>query len=79
MGSKFYVRPVWDDKNKVYCSDSNIIGLHLEAETIKEFEEIVSDVAYELILCNHYSDRTTAKDLIDEFKMPPAGEMAATR
>lgn len=34
---RFYVRPVWDEEAKVYYSESNIFGLHIEGETEEEF------------------------------------------
>ena len=39
----YYVAPVW----------VNIAGLHLEAPTLEEFQEVVLDVAPELIVANH--------------------------
>ena len=52
----FFVKAVWDEEAKVFCSDSDIIGLHIEAETIEEFREILVDIAPELILANHVSN-----------------------
>ena len=51
----FFVKAVWDEEVKVFCSDSDIIGLHIEAETIEEFREILVDIAPELVLANHVS------------------------
>ncbi len=48
----FYVRAIWDDESEVYCSESNIASLHIETETLDQFEEILDDVASELIYCN---------------------------
>ena len=48
----FFVKAVWDAEAGVFYSDSNIIGLHIEAETIEEFCEIMADLAPELILAN---------------------------
>ena len=36
----------------MFYSDSNIVGLHIEAETIEEFREITANLAPELILTN---------------------------
>lgn len=55
----FHVRAVWDPKENLFYSESNIIGLHLEAPTFEEFEEILMDVAPDLIVANHL----TAADL----------------
>jgi len=52
----FFVKAVWAEEAKVFCSDSDIVGLHIEAETIEEFREILVDVAPELILANHVTN-----------------------
>jgi hypothetical protein len=49
----FYIRPVWDDEAKVYISESNIIGLNIEAENADEIYEIAKDCAVDLIIANH--------------------------
>ena len=49
----FYVNPVWDEDARVYYSDSNIFGLHIEAERISEFDALVQELAPALILENH--------------------------
>ena len=49
----FFVKAVWDEEAEVFHSDSDIVGLHIEAETIEEFREILVDIAPELILTNH--------------------------
>ena len=49
----FFVKAVWDEEAKVFYSDSDIVGLHIEAETIEEFREILVDIAPELIPANH--------------------------
>jgi hypothetical protein len=55
----FYVRAVWDTEEELFFSESNIIGLHLEAPTFEAFEEALMDVAPDLIVANHL----TAADL----------------
>jgi hypothetical protein len=55
MKRMFHVRACWDDEAKVYYSDSDIIGLHIEAATIEEFETVMNDVAADLIFANHFS------------------------
>ena len=52
----FFVKAVWDEEAKVFHSDSDIVGLHIEAETIEEFREILVDLAPELILANHVTN-----------------------
>ncbi|MEL6550692.1 MAG: DUF1902 domain-containing protein [Pseudomonadota bacterium] len=54
MATRFYAKPIWDPEAEVWISDSNIIGLHLEAKTLAEFEELVDEFAAELILSNHF-------------------------
>ena len=49
----FTVKAVWDEETRVFCSESDVQGLHIEAETIEEFEEIIRDVVGELIVANH--------------------------
>ena len=42
-----------DDEAEVYYSESDITGLNIEAETLDVFEEVLFDVAPELIMTNH--------------------------
>jgi hypothetical protein len=51
----FNVTAHWDDEAKVFYSDSDIIGLHIEAKTIEEFEDVMMDVAPGLVIANHVS------------------------
>ena len=64
----FFVKAVWDDEAKVFYSDSDIVGLHVEAETLERFHEILVDIAPELILSNHVTNEDLLtkplKDLI---------------
>ena len=64
----FFVRAFWDEKAQAYCSESNIDGLVIEAETLEEFEAVLLSEAIELIVENHFtlSDLTgmPLKDLI---------------
>jgi hypothetical protein len=55
----FYIKAIWDDEAKVFYSESDIIGLHIETDTLAEFEAIIDATASELILANHF----TAKQL----------------
>lgn len=58
----FHITAIWDDEAGLFCSDSNIVGLHVEAETIEEFRAIAADLAPELILANHI----TGDDLLNK-------------
>ena len=51
--TRFYVKAMWDDEAEVYYTKSDIRGLHVEAETLDEFEEIALDLAPEMIRANH--------------------------
>ncbi len=68
MKRTFSVRARWDNEAKVFYAESDIDGLHIEADTIEEFESVMLDVAPELILSNHYSAGeladTPLKDLV---------------
>lgn len=68
MARTYVVKAVWDDDARVWFSDSDIDGLHIEAETLDEFEAVLSDVGAQLIAANHVSDddlgRFAARDMI---------------
>ena len=49
----FFVRARWDAEAKVFYSESDIDGLHIEADTVEEFEPIMLQLAPELIAANH--------------------------
>ena len=51
----FSVTALWDDAAKVFYSESDIIGLHIEAPTVEEFEVVMMDVAPGLVIANHVS------------------------
>lgn len=55
MQRTFTVKALWDEEAKVFISESDIIGLHIEADTIEKFEEIMQDMAVEFIIQNHLS------------------------
>ncbi|MGK9052394.1 DUF1902 domain-containing protein [Neorhizobium sp. CSC1952] len=64
----FFIKALWDENAKVFYSESDIEGLHIEAPTIDVFEEVIFDTAIELIVENHMSAAdvagTAMKDLI---------------
>ena len=70
MGIKrsYFVRARWDEEAQVFWSDSDIKGLHIEAATIEGFEELVRELAADLIVENHLRPdelaTTPLKDLI---------------
>ena len=57
----FHVRACWDADAGVYYAESDIEGLHIEAATLQEFEEVLHDVAAELIVANHMTSADLAK------------------
>lgn len=76
----YYVTALWDEDAKVFYSDSDIRGLHVEAATLREFDDIVKDTAIELIIANHISAEDLAtksiKDLIPSiFRNTPPAEL----
>lgn len=64
----YSVKARWDDEAHVFYSESDIEGLHIEASTIEEFEEVMLGAAIELIVANHISAddlaNTPIRDLI---------------
>ena len=68
MRKIFTVRAVWDEEAGIYYSDSDISGLHVEADNLEEFEREIFDVAAELIVANHMTpaelNSTPRKDVI---------------
>jgi len=58
---------VWDDEAEVYYSESDITELNIEVETLDVFEEVLFDVAPELIMTNHIRPR--------DFKNTPLNEL----
>ena len=53
MKRTFTVKAGWDDEAQVFYAQSDIEGLHIEAASLDEFEEIMLDAAPELITANH--------------------------
>jgi len=63
MKKSFNVRAIWDEENQIWFSESDLVGLHVEAQTFPEFQELVHEFAAELIVTNHYSDDDLNRDL----------------
>ncbi len=51
----FTISAIWDEEAQIYYSESDIVGLHIEAPSLEAFESIMSEVAPELIVTNHLS------------------------
>ena len=63
---EFWVKATWDSDSGVFVSESNIKGLHLEAETLREFQDEMLLIAPELIIDNHGDEepeKTRARDM----------------
>jgi len=75
MKRMYFVRACWDEDAKVFYSESDIFGLHIEAPTIEEFEAIMNEVAVDLIIANHYSAEDIAskplRDLVPTILWQP--------
>lgn len=80
MRKIFTVAAVWDREAKVYVSESDISGLHIEGDTLEEFERDLRDVAAELIFANHMAGDAQAsvhpRDLIPAIFYRGALELA---
>jgi len=53
MKRTFRISAVWDEEAKVFYSESDIIGLHIEAATLDEFIAVMNECAPGLIIDNH--------------------------
>lgn len=77
----FRVAARWDDEAGVFVSDSDIIGLHIEADTIEQFEELMMEFAPELIVANHIDAdelrEKPYKDLVPAILWQRPGQAAA--
>lgn len=62
----FYIKAVWDSDANVFISESDIVGLHIEAETIEEFERVMRRHATGLIVENHIKPKEIARNKISD-------------
>jgi Domain of unknown function (DUF1902) len=53
MRKSFYIKAIWDEEAKVFYSESDISGLHIETATLEEFEEIMKELAVDMVMANH--------------------------
>ncbi|MDE0158858.1 MAG: DUF1902 domain-containing protein [Candidatus Dadabacteria bacterium] len=58
----FWVKAIWDSESSVFVSESNIMGLHIEASTLSEFQEEMLIIAPELIVDN-YEDEIQVREV----------------
>ena len=81
---RFYVKALWDDEAGVFYSESDIVGLHIEAVTIDEFVAVMEEMAPQMVVDNHVSKQDPAKKSLLEtvssiiFQPPIHGSAAAT-
>lgn len=50
---EYVIHAVWDESAGVFYAESNVPGLHVEAETIQQFIDVLQDVVPELLAANH--------------------------
>ncbi|MEO8683820.1 MAG: DUF1902 domain-containing protein [Devosia sp.] len=62
----FTVNARWDDDAKVYYSESDIVGLHIEAGTLDEFEALMLDLAPGLVIANHVPKEELATTALED-------------
>jgi hypothetical protein len=63
---KFYVKAIWDAESGVFYSESDIVGLHIEAATLDEFEVAMGEFAPQMVMENHISKADLAqRSLVD--------------
>jgi Domain of unknown function (DUF1902) len=75
----FYVRSLWDSEAGVFYSDSDIIGLHIEAPTLDEFEVLMHEFVPDLIVANHIDPKdfgnVPLRDLIPAWQWQRGDQM----
>lgn len=52
MSQRYHVHAEWDAEASVWISSSNVPGLHVEADTLDEFLELVEALAPEMVADN---------------------------
>jgi hypothetical protein len=52
MTKSYYVAAVWDAEASVWISETDIPGLVIEAETIAEFEQLMTELAPQMLAAN---------------------------
>jgi hypothetical protein len=48
----YYVRAIWDEAAEVYCSETNVPGLNIEAATLPEFMDLAMVLGREMLEAN---------------------------
>ena len=52
MSQSFYVKAIWDAEASVWFSESDILGLVLQTDTLEEFEDLIRHFAPDLLASN---------------------------
>jgi len=64
----FTIKAIWDEDAQIFVSESDIVGLHIEAKTLEEFARIMHENALDMVVANHIKPqelvKTTIADLI---------------
>lgn len=83
FGTKPWGNPMYEvviardgDEGAFYVEKSDIIGLHVEAQTLEEMIAIIEDVAPELIAANHRPARSVFHAFWTAFNARPDAEPA---
>jgi len=63
---RFYVKALWDEEAGVFYSESDIVGLHIEAATIEDFVATMEELAPQMVVENHVTKQDlTKKSLLE--------------
>jgi hypothetical protein len=52
MKQSYFVAAFWDAEASVWCSETDIPGLVIEADTLGEFEHLMNELASEMLAAN---------------------------
>ncbi len=52
MSPAYYVKAIWDPEARVWISETNVVGLVIEANTLSEFESLVVELVPEMLEAN---------------------------
>lgn len=52
MTQAYYVKAIWDSEASVWISETNIPGLVIEAATLAQFEQLMTELAPEMLAAN---------------------------
>ena len=66
MKRTFTVQACWDEDAEIWYAKSDIIGLHIETQSLEEFEELLTKLAPDLIIANHLLPEDLTKCSIAE-------------